>query len=119
MSKGAIVLLAGHDGSHENLGRVANALESVEQFKDAGDEVKLVFDGAGTEWVSVLTDKEHDLNPKFQKIQDKVHGACQFCANAFEVRQEIEDSPVDLVDEHNRHPNIRNLVADGFEVITF
>lgn len=118
MPKGAIVLLADTEG-HENLGRAMNALETVEQFKDAGDDVKLIFDGGGVEWVPLLTDKEHDLNAKYEGVEDKVHGACQFCANAFEVRQEIEGSPVDLVDEHNRHPNLRNLVADGYEIITF
>lgn len=119
MPKGAIVLLAGHDGSHENLGRVVNALETVEQFQDAGDEVKLVFDGAGVEWVPKLTDEDHDLHPTFERVQDHVHGACQFCANAFGVRKEIEAGPVETLDEHNRHPSLHKLVAEGFHVITF
>ena len=45
MNKAAIVLLAGTDG-FESMGRMANALTAVKEFRDAGDDVTLIFDGA-------------------------------------------------------------------------
>lgn len=45
MQKAAIVLLAGTEG-YEAMGRMANALFAVKEFKQAGDEVQLILDGA-------------------------------------------------------------------------
>lgn len=85
MVKAALLLLADTE-THADLGRAANALETVEQLQKAGDEVRLGFDGTGTAWVPVLTDEDHDLHPKFEAVWTSVHGACQFCANPFHVR---------------------------------
>jgi hypothetical protein len=49
MAKAAAVVLADIE-THEDLGREVNALETVKEFKDAGDEAALIFDGAGTRW---------------------------------------------------------------------
>jgi hypothetical protein len=49
MAKAALVVLADTE-THEDLGRLANALVTAEDFKEAGDEVQVIFDGAGTKW---------------------------------------------------------------------
>ena len=53
MPKVAIVVLADTD-THEGLGRVVNAMEAVKEFKDAHDDVQLIFDGAGPKWIPEL-----------------------------------------------------------------
>lgn len=58
MSKAAILVLADTE-THADLGRVVNALVATKEFKDAGDDVRLIFDGAGTQWPGVLSDPEH------------------------------------------------------------
>lgn len=118
MTKAAIVLLAGAD-SHADLGRATNALETVKQFQDAGDEARLVFDGAGVVWVPRVTDPDDDLHGLFSEVEGRVHGACQFCANAFGVRDELEASDIPLLDEKDRHPDIHRFVDEGYEIITF
>jgi hypothetical protein len=50
MPKAAIIVLADTE-THGDLGRVVNALEAVKELKEARDEVKLIFDGAGTQWI--------------------------------------------------------------------
>ena len=47
MAKAAIVLLAGTD-TPSDTGRMVNALTSAREFIEAGDEVTVVLDGAGT-----------------------------------------------------------------------
>ncbi len=47
MPKAALVVLAGTE-AREGLGRVTNALITAREFKEAGDEVRLVFEGAAT-----------------------------------------------------------------------
>jgi hypothetical protein len=58
MAKAAIVVLADTETSGE-LGRVVNALTTAKELKQEGDEMAVVFDGAGTKWVPVLSDPEH------------------------------------------------------------
>lgn len=58
MNKVAVVVLAGTE-SHADLGRIVNALGTAKEFKEAGDEVQVIFDGAGTEWVAELSNPEH------------------------------------------------------------
>jgi hypothetical protein len=56
--KVAIVILAGTE-THEGLGRLVNALETAKEMKEAGDELRVVFDGAGTEGLATLSDPAH------------------------------------------------------------
>ncbi len=118
MAKAAVLLLADIE-THADMGRAANALTTVEEFKEHGDDVTLIFDGAGTRWAAELTKPDNRLNPAFEKVRDKVAGACHFCAGAFGVRDELVANGVPLLRDHKGHPSVRGLVADGYEVITF
>ena len=75
MAKVAIVVLAGTE-THEGLGRVVNALEAAKELKDAGDDVKLIFDGAGTAWVPALAKQDHKADRLFDAVRDRVSGVC-------------------------------------------
>jgi hypothetical protein len=83
-----------------------------------GDELDLVCDGAGTEWIPELEDEDHDNRELYQAVRDDA-AACEFCAGAFGVEDEIADSGVVTLDDHDGHPSIRSLVDDDYEVITF
>ncbi|MBA3390869.1 MAG: hypothetical protein H0U02_16195 [Rubrobacter sp.] len=54
MANVALVVFADTE-THADTGRVANALTAAKEFKDANDEVALVFDGAGTRWIGELS----------------------------------------------------------------
>jgi len=58
MPKIAVTLLAGTD-TLEATGRMANALTLVQESKEAGDQVRLVLDGAGTKWAGELASQDH------------------------------------------------------------
>lgn len=118
MSKAAIIVLAGTVG-HDNLGRAVNALMSASEFKEAGDDTTIVFDGAGTQWVPELMNPDSEAHKLFAGVRDKVAGACSYCAGAFGVRDKIEELGVPLLDEYKKHPSVRSLMADGYQVITF
>lgn len=89
MLKVAIIVLADTE-THGDMGRVTNALTAAQEFKEAGDDVKLLFDGAGTKWVAELSKEDQLLNPLFNSVKDKVAGVCLFCSGAFGVKEEIE-----------------------------
>jgi len=46
MAKAAIVLLADNE-TPDGTGRMANALTTAREFAEAGDDVRIIFDGAG------------------------------------------------------------------------
>jgi hypothetical protein len=118
MAKAALVVLADTE-SREGLGRIANALVTAQEFNEAGDEVTIVFDGAGTKWIPELASAEHKYHQRFEALRPRIAGACAYCAAAFGVRMEVEAAQVELLDEYEQHPSIRRLVADGYQVITF
>ena len=117
-NKVAIVVLADTD-SFEGLGRVANALEAVKEFKDAGDTVRLILDGAGTKWAGELDKPEHRIHGLYAAVKGELAGACSFCATAFGTAPELERCQVRLLSEYDGHPSYRKLVSEGFQVITF
>ena len=51
--KAAVVVLSDpKSGSEESLGRLFNALAATYDFKQRGDDVRLLFAGTGTRWAS-------------------------------------------------------------------
>ncbi|MCH2451259.1 MAG: hypothetical protein MK198_14090 [Gracilimonas sp.] len=118
MNKVAVVVLS-EVGTHEALGRVVNALEFAKELQDHDDDVKIIFDGAGTTWVPELADEDHDAHLLYKAITGNIHGACKFCSKAFGVINEVRKTGVDLLDDYDDHPSLRNFVKDGYQVVTF
>ncbi len=91
MTKTAIVLFSDPKaGSEEALGRLFNALFLTYDLKERGQEVALIFQGAGTRWASELMKADHPAGPLFRSVQDKVAGICGGCANVFGVAEEAK-----------------------------
>ncbi len=116
--KAAIVVLADTE-THEALGRVVNALEAVKEFKDNGEDVQLIFDGAGAKWVVELSNSDHKAHALYAAVRDKVSGVCEFCAAAFGVTDQVKACGVPLAGEFEGHPSLRTLLRQGYHVITF
>jgi hypothetical protein len=118
MAAAAILVLAGTEAKSD-LGRVVNALQIAKELDEAGDEVTVIFDGAGTQWVPTLMDQEHKYHGLFEQARDNVAGACSYCAGAYGVKDAIERTDVKLIDEFGGHPSVRKLISNGYEILTF
>jgi hypothetical protein len=118
MSKAAAIVFA-DAGSPEGLGRVMNALTTAQEFKEAGDETVVVFDGAGTKWIAELSREKHKYHQLFEDVRDVVAGACSYCAEAFGVKEAVEGAGIDLLEDYKGHPSLRTLINDGYHVVTF
>ncbi|HEY3190250.1 MAG TPA: hypothetical protein VGJ70_22360 [Solirubrobacteraceae bacterium] len=97
MSKIAVMLLA-DTGTAEAMGRMANALTLAKEGKEAGDDVRLVLDGAGTKWAPELANEDHKYHRLFEDVRDET-GACVYCARAYGVKDAVEATGVGLLDE--------------------
>lgn len=118
MAKAAILVLSDME-RREGLGRVLNALEATKELKEGGDEVELIFDGAGTTSAVAIACPDHDLHRLYTLVQDQITGVCRYCARAFGVFEEAEEIGFTLLAEYDQHPSVRRLVTEGHEVITF
>ncbi|WP_251328564.1 FAD-dependent oxidoreductase [Haloplanus pelagicus] len=118
MTKAAVIILAGTEG-HENVGRLANGLEAAKEFAETdGDEVELIFDGAGTQWIPELEDEDSDYHELSQAVRDDT-SVCDYCSGAFGVEDAVAEAGLVTFDDHDGHPSIRSLVDDDYEIITF
>ena len=112
------------NGSEEALGRVFNGLAAAYDFKQAGDNVSVVFQGAGTRWIGELTKKDHPAHELFEAVKDQVAGVSCGCADVFGGAEEAQKSGFDLI-KNNPIPgtsgltSFRTLISEGATVLTF
>jgi hypothetical protein len=118
MNKLAVVILSEME-EHQDLGRVVNALQVAKEFRQAGDDVEIIFDGGGVVSAVQLADPEHRLHRAYELVEDKVAGLCRYCARAFDVYERAEELELPFLAEYEQHPSLRSRVTDGFQVITF
>ena len=120
-SKVAIVLQAG-TGNHEQTARALHSLIYAKELQERGNEVRLVFDGAGTEWLARWTEPQEgqdgQLASFFQEVKQAglVYSVCDFCAGAFQVRDKLVAREEPLVGQYMNHPSLASLVDEGFQV---
>lgn len=119
MQKVAIIVLADLNETHSSRGRVRNALEVANECQAAGDDVKLIFDGGGTASLAAILQPDHKLHGLYQAITGTVVGACAYCAQAFHVKDTLENASMTFLDDHNQHPSIRSYMVNGYQILTF
>ena len=123
--KAAIVVLSDpKSGTEEALGRVFNALASAYDFKQGGDEVTVLFQGAGSRWIGELTKAEHPAHKLFEAVKDLVAGASCGCADVFGARESVVASGFELITDNQVPgttglPSLQKLIKDGYTVLTF
>lgn len=118
MHKVAIIILAEME-EHGDRGRVTNALEAVKEFKQHGDDVKLIFDGGGVTSAVASANPQHKMHRLYSQVEDKLAGVCRYCSRAFHVYEESRDLELPFLAESEQHPSIRDLFTQGYQVITF
>ena len=123
--KAAVVVLSDpKSGSDESLGRLFNALATTYDFKQRGDDVTLLFQGAGTRWAGEVVKEDHPAHQLYREVEDKVAGVSSGCADVFGAAEEAERSGFDLIKNNpvpgtSGLPSLRELTASGYSILTF
>jgi hypothetical protein len=86
---------------------------------ESGHEVKVIFDGAGTQAAATLSAPDHKYHNLFKLVQSRVSAVCSYCANAFGVAPKIEQANLPLVDDFKGHPSLKNLLEEDYQILTF
>ncbi len=121
MNKVAIVVLSDpKSGTDEALGRVFNALASAYDYKQANQDDKIVFQGAGTRWPKELQKADHPANELYKSLEANVEGISCGCADVFGADPAgldlIKDSPVPGT---SGVTSFAKLEQDGYRVLNF
>lgn len=125
MSKTAVIILADPEsGGEEAVGRMFNGLVTAYDAKARGDDITVLFQGAGTRWASLITAPDHPANGLYEAVKDKIAGVSCGCADVFGARAAAEDNGFALVSEcavpgTTGLPSIARLLSEGFNVVTF
>jgi len=117
MTKIAIIVFSDTETA-EAMGKMANAFSLANEALEHGDELKFIFEGAGTKWIGELEDENHKLHSVYKGLKEHFTGACAFCAQAYGVKNQVEKADIKLVSEYNNHPSLRTLFAEGYQVLS-
>lgn len=124
MKTAIIVLSDPKAGSEEALGRLFNALAATYDLKQKGDDVTLLFQGAGTRWAGQVTQPDHPAYELYKAVEDTVAGVSCGCADVFGAREEAEKAGLDLIRNNpvpgtSGLPSVQGLVAEGRSILVF
>ncbi len=122
--KVTIIIFSDPKNGEEALGRVFNGLAAAYDFRQAGDDVSVVFQGAGTRWIGELNQQQHPAHELFEAVKDQVAGVSCGCAEVFGGTEEAEKAGLDLIKD-NPIPgtpgvaSLRKYAAEGSTILTF
>ncbi len=111
-------------GSEESLGRLFNGLALAHDARTKGDDVAVLFAGAGTRWPGELTKLSHPARGLYDGVRDLVRGASCGCAEVFGATKGVEACGVPMLRD-NPLPStpglasLRDLVVQGYTVQVF
>ena len=122
--KAAIIVLSDPNSGEDALGRVFNALAAAYDFQQQGDQVSVLFQGAGTRWIAELNKSDHPVHELFNAVKDTVAGVSRGCAEVFGATEEVEKSGFDFINDNavpgtEGLPSLRTLAAEGNTILTF
>ena len=124
MKLAIIILSDPKSGSEEALGRVFNALAVAHESLQAGDEVEVVFNGAGTRWPAELSKVSHPANGLYNAVREAVKGASCGCAAVFGATKDVEACGLPLLKDKALAgtpglSDIRRYLAGGWQTLVF
>ncbi|MFB3053402.1 MAG: DsrE family protein, partial [Dehalococcoidia bacterium] len=83
-------------------------------------EVRLVIDGASTEWLAKWGDPQDGddrmMGGFFKQLKDAglTYVVCDFCSGAFNVHDKLTAQGEPLVAEYMNHPSVASLIDECF-----
>lgn len=123
--KTAIIILSDpHADGDGALGRAFNGLAAAYDFKQRGDDVTVLFQGAGVRWIGELSKDDHPVHDLFEAVKDTVAGVSLACSDVFGGGEDATTEGFDLVSGNDVPgtrglPSLAALIAEGRTVLTF
>lgn len=90
----------------------------AQELERHGDDVSVVFDGAGTTAAAAMLVSDHAFHHLFSNVRARISGACAFCADHYGVRTVLEQAGVPMLADDRGHASLRRLLAEGRQIIS-
>lgn len=97
---------------------VYRQLMFAQELMRHGDDVTLVFDGAGTQTLAALIRPDHEFHRIFQTVRPRLRGACHFCAKSYGVMDELREAGIPLLGDDRGHASLRALLNEQRQIVT-
>lgn len=107
------------ENAERDLARAYRGLLTAREFGEAGDDVTVVYDGSGVDTLAAGSNPDHTLNPLVERLRGRTRGACGFCARAHGVEEAITGAGWTLLSEYKGHASLRDLMVEGYQVLSF
>jgi hypothetical protein len=117
MKKVAVVIYSDLEGAGHSA--VYRAMMFVDELLRAGDDVALVFDGAGTKALAAIMSPENDVHRAWLKAEKALRGACSYCAKAYGVLDALKARDIPLLTDDKGHASLRALLYEDRQIVTF
>lgn len=117
MNRVAVVIYAKLEGAGKSA--VYRALMFVDELLRHGDDVALVFDGAGTTALVEMLVPGNSLHHTWTKAVPALRGACRYCAKSYGVLEALEAAQIPMLGDDRGHASLRQLLLEGRQIITF
>ena len=94
-----------------------NALD----MRGRGDDVKIIVEGAATQLIPKLAQKDNPLNSLWLKVVDAgiVEGVCKACSQKMGTAEAAQQAGFALLDDMTGHPGMGRFQEGGYNIITF
>ncbi len=92
-------------------------LLNVMDLHSAGNEVKVIFEGASVKLPPVF---ESENNPIYKKVKEAglIDGVCLACSKVMGVYEENEKTGLKLLGDMSGHAGMKEYINNGYEVIS-
>ena len=108
----------------EALGRLFNGMFLTHELKEKGEEVALIFRGAGSRWPAEIARPDHPAHALHLAVHDKIAGVCGGCADVFGATEGAQATGLPLVRERKIAGttgilDLSSYLSDGYRLVTF
>lgn len=120
----AIIITSDPTRGEEALGRAFNALALAAEAQSRGDDVDVVFAGAGTRWPAELTRLDHPAHALYETVRTVIRGASRACAEVFGAAEGVDSAAIPQLHD-NPLPgtpglaSLRRYLAEGRQTLVF
>ena len=108
-----------YEDAAKDLARAYRGILTAVEFLEAGDDVIVVYDGSGVDTLAAASGEDHALHSLVERLRPVTKGACAYCVKAHGVSDAVEAAGWPLLEEYKRHASLRNLVVEGYQILSF
>lgn len=120
----AIAITSDPQAGDDALGRAFQGLALAAEARQHGDQVEVVFLGAGTRWPAAASKLGHPLHSLFDSVRPNVKGASCGCADVFGAASGVEACGVPKLKDFalagtSGLASMRTYLAEGWHTLVF